>query len=135
MQHSRNLASLLILSFFLLIGCAGSQKATEATHPLAGSWAYSLDTPQGTYTGVINIVDTNGSLSGTIADDNQPDQKAPLENLMYDAASSKISFTFDGAEFGEMSVSAVLAGKTMAGSMNVGAYGVDVALSAKKKAM
>ncbi len=120
-----------------MAGCAGSKKAVEtaapAPHPLTGVWAYSLDTPQGVYTGVMTFAEEERMLNGTIANDEQPDQVAVLEELSYDTEMSRVTFIFDGGEFGEMSVSSVLNGDQMEGMLTVGAYGVDVALTAARK--
>lgn len=140
MQHSRNQAALLLLSIFLMAGCAGTKKAAmdemaeaAAPHPMTGTWAYSLDTPQGVYTGVMAFTMVNDMLTGTITSDDMPDQPAPLEDLMYDEETSKLTFKFDGGEFGTLSVNTTFAEGKLDGLMTIGAYGVDVPMTASKK--
>lgn len=72
-------------------------------------------------------------LSGTITSDDQPDQAAPLQELAFNTEMSEVSFKFDGGEFGNMRVQSMLEGDAMKGTMNVGAYNVDVPLTASKK--
>ena len=146
MQHTRNLSAILLLAFCLVAGCASSKKAAEGVmaegekaaeemmaHPLSGAWAYTLDTPQGVYTGVLNFASVDGVLSGTIIADDAPDQAAPLEDLMFDDETSKVKFKFDGGEFGAMTVDSAVEGDAMNGTLTVLSYGVDVSLTAKRK--
>lgn len=137
MRYTRNITSLLLLAVFLFAGCAGSKKAAEemvkAPHPLTGTWNYSLDTPQGVYTGVMTFAEIEDVLSGTITSDDQPDQTAVLEDLTFDNEMSKLKFKFDGGEFGTLSVNSTQEGDNMSGTMTIGAYGVDVALTAARK--
>lgn len=146
MQHTRNLSAILLLAFCLVAGCASSQKAADGVmaageqaaeemmaHPLSGAWAYSLDTPQGVYTGVMNFTSVDGVLSGTIISDDAPEQVAPLEDLLYDADMSKVKFKFDGGEFGSMTVDSAVEGDAMNGILTVLSYGVDVTLTAERK--
>lgn len=146
MQHTRNLSAILLLAFCLVAGCASSKKAAEGVmaegekaaeemmaHPLSGTWTYSLDTPQGVYTGVMNFTSVDGVLSGTIISDDAPEQVAPLEDLAYDADMSKVKFKFDGGEFGAMTVDSAVEGDAMNGILTVLSYGVDVSLTAERK--
>ncbi len=132
MHKIYKVAPALFLMVLFLAGCAGSKKAT-APHPLAGAWEYSLDTPQGVYTGIMKFEETDGVLSGTITSDDQPDQAAPLMDLAFNAEMSEVSFKFDGGEYGNMRVQSMLDGDALKGTMNVGAYNVDVPLTASKK--
>ena len=122
-----------ILALLLVAGCASTKEAVKEPHVLAGAWAYTLDTPQGVYTGVMTIMEGEEGLSGTILNDDAPDQVAPLENVMYDEEMSKLTFSFDGGEFGTMKVSQTLTEGKLMGMMNVGAYGVEVSITAAKK--
>ncbi len=133
MQRFHTITPLLLILVFVLAGCAGAKKTARAPHPLAGTWEYSLDTPQGVYTGTMMFVEAEGVLSGTITSDDQPDQAAPLEDLAFNTEMSEVSFKFDGGEYGNMRVLSMLEGDAMKGSMNVGAYNVDVPLTASKK--
>ncbi len=135
MRYTRNITSLLLLSVFLLAGCASSKKAAEemvkAPHPLTGAWNYSLDTPQGVYTGIMTFAELEDMLSGTITSDDQPEQAAVMEDLSFD--NEMLKFKFDGGEFGTLSVNSTMAGDKLTGTMTIGAYGVDVPLVASRK--
>ena len=100
---------------------------------LAGIWMYSLDTPQGIYTGQIMFMEEGDVLNGSITSDDNPDEAAPLEEVVFDAEMSTVTFKFDGGEYGTMKVNSKLEGDKMMGTMNVGAYGVDVSLEATRK--
>ena len=149
MQNFKHLSPVLLLAFCLVAGCASSKKAAEtpmaaeeamdeampekAMHPLAGEWTYTLDTPQGVYTGVMAFMEVESMLSGTIAADETPDQAAPLEELTFDPESNEVKFKFDVGEFGMMSVKSMLEGDNMDGMLTVHAYGVDVSIKAARK--
>jgi len=134
MSKLRTTLPLVILALMFVAGCASTKEAAKETHVLAGEWAYSLDTPQGIYTGVMKFMEEESGLAGMIAADENPDQFAPLENLMFDSEMSKLTFQFDGGEYGTMKVNTTLTDGKLMGMMNVGAYGVDVSLTASRKA-
>ena len=127
----------LIFAALVLGGCASTKKAAEeatevAVHPLTGAWNYTIDSPQGEYTGVISFAGAGDMLEGSIAASEQPDQVAPLEELMYDSETSTTTFKFDGGEFGLMIVKMTLNGDALDGLMTVTQFGVDVPIVAKK---
>ena len=130
---SRLSLPLVTLAILLIAGCASTKEAAKEPHVLAGDWTYTLDTPQGVYTGVMKFMEGEEGLLGTIAADENPEMTAPLRNLMYDEEMSKLSFDFDGGEFGTMKVNTTLTDGKLMGMMNVGAYGVDVSMSASRK--
>ncbi len=142
MQNYKRFSPILLLAFCLVAGCAGSQKAAEtmaeaepmkAAHPLAGEWTYTLDTPQGVYTGVMAFTEVESMLNGTIISDDAPDQAAPLEDLTFNDETQELKFKFDGGEFGVMTVKTTLAGDNLDGLLTVLSYGVDVSMKAKRK--
>ena len=134
MSKLRTTLPLVILALMFVAGCASTKEAAKEPHVLAGEWAYSLDTPQGVYTGVMKFMEEEEGLVGTIAADDSPELVAPLENLMFDSEMSKLSFQFDGGEYGTMKVNTTLSDGKLMGMMNVGAYGVDVSMTASRKA-
>ena len=100
MTQPRYRSLVLLLAATLIAGCAGSREAAtdaaepaKAPHPLAGAWAYSIDSPQGVYTGTLVFTEAGDMLSGTIAATETPDQAGPLEELMFDGETSKVSFS------------------------------------------
>ena len=138
MLQARYTPLVLFLAATLLAGCAGSKEAAapaKAPHPLAGAWDYSIDTPQGIFTGVVTFAEAADMLSGTIAAAESPDQAGPLEELMFDSEASKVSFKFDSGEYGMMVVNLTLDGDALNGLMTVTQFGVDVPMTAARKMM
>ena len=82
---------IFFLAIGLFAGCASSKKAA-APHPLSGMWDYSVDTPDGTYNGVVNIVETDGVLTGTITND-VLSGSMELTGLMFE--NNQVTFQFD----------------------------------------
>lgn len=132
-MYRSSVSIFLLVIVFVVAGCASTKEAAKEAHVLAGDWAYTLDTPQGMYTGVMKFMEGDDGLSGTIAADDNPELAAPLRNLMFDKEMSKLSFDFDGGEFGTMKVNTTLSDGKLMGMMNVGAYGVDVSMTAARK--
>ncbi len=128
-------AFLTLLAALLLAGCAGSKEAAKAPHPLAGAWDWSVDTPQGVFTGILTITEVDDMLAGTIGGAESPDQTAPLEELMFDSEMSKVTFTYDSGEFGIMNVTLTLDGDALNGIMNVTQFGAEVPMTCSRKMM
>ena len=135
MLQFRYLPFVLFLVVGLLAGCASSKEATEpakAPHPLAGAWDYSIDTPQGIYTGVMTFAEVEDMLTGTIAAAESPDQEGPLEELMFDSEASTVSFKFDSGEYGMMIVNLTMEGEALNGQMTVNAELAILELDARQ---
>lgn len=131
----KTLASVVLLfAVTVLAGCAGSREAA-APHPLTGAWDYSIDTPQGTFTGVIVFTEADDMLSGTIAGSQAPDQAIALEELMFDEATSAVSFSYDSGQYGVMDVNLTLADDALNGTMNVTQYNAEVPMQATRQTM
>ncbi|MDE2833075.1 MAG: hypothetical protein OXM02_00960 [Bacteroidota bacterium] len=123
----------LLLIAAMLAGCAGSRQA-QAPHPLVGNWAYSLDTPQGVYTGTIVFSESDEVLAGTIGMDDSPvGDTMAMEELVFDSETMQVSYTFDSGEFGVMSVTLTLDGDSLDGLMTVHQFGIDVPLVAQRE--
>ncbi len=125
----------LVLAVLLMAGCAGSKEAAKAPHPLAGAWDWSVDSPQGVYTGILTFAEAEGMLSGTIAGSDAPEQTLPLEEVMFDTEMSKVTFSFNNPEFGMMNVSLTLDGDALNGLLNVVQMGADVPMTCSRKTM
>ncbi|MDE2730394.1 MAG: hypothetical protein OXI38_03240 [Bacteroidota bacterium] len=123
----------LLLIAAMLAGCVGSRQA-QAPHPLVGNWAYSLDTPQGVYTGTIVFSESDEVLAGTIGMDDSPvGDTMAMEELVFDSETMQVSYTFDSGEFGVMSVTLTLDGDSLDGLMTVHQFGIDVPLVAQRE--
>ncbi len=129
-------AFLTLFAALLIAGCAGSKEVAKAPHPLAGAWDWSVDTPQGVFTGVLTFTEVEDMLAGTIGAAQTPDESAPLEELMFDSEMSKVTFNYNsGDEFGIMNVTLTLDGDALNGIMNVIQFGVDVPMTCSRKMM
>ncbi len=129
-------AFLTLFAALLIAGCAGSKEVAKAPHPLAGAWDWSVDTPQGVFTGVLTFTEVEDMLAGTIGAAQTPDETAPLEELMFDSEMSKVTFNYNsGDEFGIMNVTLTLDGDALNGIMNVIQFGVDVPMTCSRKMM
>ncbi len=135
MLRSRYAPLTLVLAALLIAGCAGSKEVAKAPHPLAGAWDWSVDTPQGIFTGVLTFTEADDMLSGMIAGDEAPDETAPLEEVAFDTEMSKVTFKFDNPEFGLMIVNLTLDGDALNGIMNVTQIGMDVPMTCARKTM
>ena len=122
------------IALLLVAGCAGSREAAQAPHPLVGNWEYTLDTPQGVYTGLLTFTESEEGLAGMIHLDETPiEEAAPMEELAFDSETMQLTYSFDGGEFGRMSVTMTLEGDNMDGLMTVHQFGVDVPLVAARQ--
>ena len=125
----------VVLILLLVTGCVGAREARPAlpAHPLAGSWDYTLDTPQGVYKGVISFTETAGALAGSVAMEQAPDEPASIDSLMFDAEASMLKFSFDSGEFGVMEIELSLTENELSGVMNVVMYGFEVPMVAVRQ--
>ena len=128
-------AFLTLLAALFIAGCAGSKEVAKAPHPLAGAWDWSVDTPQGVFTGVLTFTEVEDMLAGTIGADQTPDESASLEEVMFDSEMSKVTFTYDSGEFGIMNVTLTLDGDALNGIMNVTQFGAEVPMTCSRKMM
>ena len=114
-----------------MAGCAGSR---QTVHPLAGNWDYTLDTPQGVYTGVLTFTESDEGLAGTIDMADSPiGSEVVVEELVFDSETMQVTYSFDSGEFGMMSVTLTLDGDNLDGLMTVHQFGIDVPLAAQRQ--
>ncbi len=113
-----NLLSTLLLALFIFSGCAGSKEA--AKHPLEGMWDYSINTPEGEYTGVISINQTESNLQGYIMGDGL-NEEVDLTNLQF--MDETLSFSFDSGEYGIIDLTVDVDGDAFDGSLVVPGVG------------
>ncbi len=127
MKRFYNVSMVLFLAAGLLAGCASTKKA--AVHPLSGMWDYSVETPDGTYNGMVSITEVEGSLVGTITNDALPG-KMDLTGLMYE--NDEISFKFDSGEFGVLTFSGKVMDDQMQGNILMDGFG-EMPVTGKKQ--
>jgi len=79
----------------------------EPQHPLLGEWTYTLDTPQGVYTGTMIFSMEADVLGGVLVLDTAPEDTASFEPT-YDIDTAEVAFFFDTGEYGIMDFSLTL---------------------------
>lgn len=90
---------------------------------VAGSWAYSTESPQGTTTGTIIINGEPGSYDGTM-ESAQMGEPADLEGIQVDGQTLTFSFSFDaGGQMITLDFEVEVDGDSFSGTMSVGAFG------------
>ena len=127
MKRFLNISLVLFLAAGIFAGCASTKKA--APHPLAGMWDYTVDTPQGVYSGVVSIAEVDGVLTGTITNDGLSGA-IDLTDLMFE--DNKVSFKFDSGEFGILTFAADIMENKLNGNINVEGFG-EMPVTGQKK--
>ena len=117
----------ILFSLLFIAGCASTKQAAE--HPLAGMWEYEVDTPEGVYTGVISIAETEGSLLGSITND-ALSGTMDLTNLAFN--DDKLSFKFDSGQYGILDLNVTVDGSAFTGAITVPGIG-DMPVNGSKK--
>ena len=129
-------AFIALVSVIFLGGCSalGGLFSKESPSPVSGNWSYSIDSPQGIYTGTLQIVEGDpGELVIIMSQDgdNSADVVRPESNE-FDEETQTLSFTFDNPEFGTMNVSMVLDEAGLSGTLHVVQFGMDVPILATR---
>ena len=127
MKRFLNISLVFFLAAGIFAGCASTKKAAQ--HPLVGMWDYSVDTPDGTYNGVVTIAEVEGVLSGVLTNDALPGEME-LSGLTFE--DNKVSFKFDSGEFGILTLNANVMDNKMEGSINVDGFG-EMPVKGQKK--
>ena len=123
----------LVLAVLLVSGCAMLRKAAEP-HPVAGQWGYTLDSPQGVYTGVFSIEESEEGLIGNIEMADSPvGATMAMDELAFDEESMTLTYSFDSGEFGVMSATFTLKGDSLEGLLTVHQFGMDLTFVAERQ--
>lgn len=99
-------------------------------HPLAGMWDYSIDTPQGVYTGVVTIAEGDEGLVGTMTNDALSDT-IDLSGISFD--NNRVMFKFDTGEYGMATFDASVMEDKLDGYISLEGIG-EMPVSGQKKA-
>ena len=120
----------------LLAGCAVTRSAAPESepHPLEGDWDYTLDTPQGVYTGIFNFEVAEDGLAGTVMQEGGA-EPAILEELAFDDMAGTATFSFDSGEYGIMVVHLTLEEDAMSGLLTALDFAVDLPIVANRGGM
>jgi len=94
-------------------------EVTGSVEAVVGTWAYEVETPQGTQTGTIVIEGDESGLEGTISGGNE-DETTELTGISFDGTT--LSFTFDSGQAGSIDTSVEVEGTTFEGSAS-GSFG------------
>jgi outer membrane receptor protein involved in Fe transport len=115
-------------------GGQGGQRPAAATVPAiksdptavveaAGTWAYTIESPQGANGGTVKITKEGEAYTGTIIN-SRMQKETPLKNIQVNG--NELSFSYE-ASFGpntnEVTVKGVITGDAFAGAMTVGQFG------------
>ncbi len=120
-MNRRVLFLIVFAGVLTLAGCAGSKNTASEPHPLAGEWSYSLDTPEGPYSGTIRLSEADGGmLNGIIMGDGLPGETA-LSNLALN--DNKLTFEFDSGQYGVIGVDLNVNGDAFNGFLAISGVG------------
>ncbi|GHE71610.1 amidohydrolase [Roseivirga thermotolerans] len=106
-----------------------NNNAATSNDPLAGSWSYTLETPQGDQGGKMVISRENGAYSGYLtSDDGSPDNT--MNNISYRNNELAFDFTIDaGGQSVEIVVVGTINGKTYDATATVSFGGQDFSMN------
>lgn len=133
MQNINTLSALLLI--VILGGCASTGGLSSEESPVAGDWIYSIDSPQGIYSGTLMIAQGDSGLEILLAEEGQEDNPEAFistYSVEFDDDAQSLSFSFDNPEFGVMHVSLVLGEEGLSGEIHVVQFGVDLPLMATR---
>lgn len=111
----RSFAPVLLLGVLLLGGCSVFKK-TAKPHPMVGGWSHTIDTPDGTFTGVLTFTEVDRILGGTITFE-QGIPTAALQEVVFEEPA--LSFRFDTDQYGTVLVKVTVEGDRFAGTLDV----------------
>lgn len=128
MKKTSSTILFVALSLFMLTGCSSSKKMAKV-HPLVGTWEYNVEAPDGSYPGMITIMEMDGKLVGKISSDALAGSM-DLSNLMFE--DNTVSFNFESGQFGMIAAKALLEGDALNGTINVSGVG-DLPITGMRK--
>lgn len=111
----RSSVLLLLVGALMLGGCSVFKKAAKP-HPMVGGWAHTIDTPDGTFTGVLAFTEVDRVLGGTISFE-QGIPTATLQDIVFEEP--ELSFKFDTEQYGTVLVSVTVDEDRFSGTLDV----------------
>ena len=128
MMHTLHFSSLLIFAV-IAAGCAstGEMTSDEPTSPIAGMWDYSIEAPQGVFTGHLQMIPQEAGLAVHIFQEDQQEEDALVaDSVEFDEDTQTLTFSFENPEYGEMNVTLTLDDQgVMNGVLHAVQYTVD----------
>ncbi len=124
--------SLLILfSVFILGGCASTGELSAQQSPVAGTWDYRIDSPDGVFTGTLSILDSDEGLLVEISVVDQ-EETSKGESVEFNQDTQSLSFSLDTSEYGRMHVSMTLGEDELSGTLHAVEFQLDVPMTATR---
>ncbi len=154
---SRLLNSTLILALFLFVGCSSSKTVTDSASDMAdekkkeeiekmadakmadapasmahGTWTWSVESPDGTFTGTFFIEGTADAPTGYMLSDEDPTgTKLPISDIVING--DELSYSFENPDYGKMNVKGVIDGDTYNSMLEVTQFGVEMPMESMRK--
>ncbi len=94
----------------------------EEDASVIGTWSYTVETPQGNRTGVIDISDEGGSLSGTLTS-NTSNEESELEDIEVDGKTLTFSYVVNMGQDMTVNASLEVDGDAFDGNLSIAAFG------------
>jgi len=83
--------------------------SSETSSPVAGMWDYSINSPEGVFTGNLEIIPQEAGLAvHIIQEDQQEGDSIVAESVEFVVDSQTLTFSFENPEYGRMNVSLTL---------------------------
>ena len=125
---------MLIFFVVLFMGActsSGEMVSGKPVRPVAGNWDYSIESPEGLFTGKLIITDAETELNVSVMGEGQ---EAPIEavDAGFDEETQTLSFAFENPDYGMLEVSLVLGDDGMDGILHAVRYGVDSPITATR---
>ncbi len=126
-----------LFAFFLtcfLGACAsyGELSSTESSSPIIGSWDYTVESPDGIFSGKFMISEGEYGLSLLFTSEEEDTDPVQAEAVQFDSETQMLTFEFDNQDYGRMEVSLALHEGGMNGMLHSVQFGVDAPLTATR---
>ncbi|MCY4224685.1 MAG: hypothetical protein OXF06_07590 [Bacteroidetes bacterium] len=103
--------SIIVLLVVVTARCAstGEMASDEPTSPVSGMWDYSIDAPQGLFTGNLEMIPQEDGLAVHILQEGQQaDDALMADSVAFDEETQMLTFSFENPEYGMMNVTLTL---------------------------
>ena len=115
----------------LLAGCAGTRQAADPADALVGTWAYTVETPEGDYSGQLTFEKIAGDLTGTVTSE-ALSNPADLEDIAFDG--TQLTFQVYTPQYGRVSADITVSDDDMSGAMSIPGTGGPMPLRGSRVA-
>jgi len=116
-----NVRHVMVDGHLFEIAAAGDEgEVTGTVSAVVGSWAYTIESPQGELSGTLTFEESGSGLAGTISSPTGDDEE-DLRSISFDGTS--LSFSFDSGNVGEVDVNVSVDGSDFEGSVSTSQFG------------